>query len=164
MKKTLQLAITGLFLTALVTPVLAAENSSTNQAPSTSTAKAADANVKTIKVISVSNLLNQLQKLGYIVTEVKFDKDSNKYSVDALDRHGDKQSLDVDATTGLSADQKKQPHEVSFSEAAKKLEKNGSYIKDIEYNTDNYKATVVDKQGNEKTYTVDLKTGAVANS
>lgn len=126
------------------------------------TAKSSD-NTKAPKAISVSNLLQQLQKAGYVVHQVDFDKDSGKFKVDATDRYGDKQSLDVDGS-GLTADQRKVPHTISIAQAAKKVEKNGSYIKSISYDSGNFKATVVDKQGNSTDETIDAKTGKVSKS
>ncbi len=177
MKKSLVLAF---FLASLSTASFAAD---TTTAPATSssattTAPAADSNATTSttttstdntaaakapKAISVSNLLQQLQKAGYVVHQVDFDKDSGKFKVDATDRYGDKQSLDVDGS-GLTADQRKVPHTLSIAQAAKKVEKNGSYIKSISFDSGNYKATVVDKQGNSTDVTIDAKTGKVSNS
>jgi uncharacterized membrane protein YkoI len=174
MKKSLVIAF---FLASLSTAAFAAD---TTTAPATSssattTAPAADSNATTTttstdtttakapKAISVSNLLQQLTKAGYVVHEVDFDKDNGKFKVDATDRYGDKQSLDVDGS-GLTADQRKVPHTLSIAQAAKKVEKNGAYIKSISYDSGNYKATVVDKQGNSTDVAIDAKTGKVSNS
>jgi uncharacterized membrane protein YkoI len=167
MKKSL---IIGLFLATLSTCAFAADDTATTSATTDSTtatttsAKTVAANASAKKSISVSNLLLQLQKAGYVVKEVDYDKDNLKFKVDAVDRHGDKQSLDLDATVGLPADQRKVSHELAISQAAKKVEKDGAYIKSIQFDSGNYKVTVVDKQGNEQSATIDGKTGAVTKS
>lgn len=161
-----KLLLIGLFTATFSTAVFAADNSA--QAPATSTTNSTTTTATTTttakKPMSVSNLLQQLQKAGYIVSQVSYDKDNAKYKVDAIDRHGDKQSLDLDAAVGLTPDQRKVPHEISIAQAAKKVEKDGAYIKDIEYDSGSFKVTVVDKQGNEQAYTVDAKSGKVTKS
>lgn len=175
-----KLVITAALLAAFSTAALAVDNANsnsisatntttdnsgnvttTNSTTTTSTTKPADS---TKKAISVSNLLQQLSKVGYVVKEVDYDKDNQKFKVTAVDRHGDSQTLDLDATVGLTPDQRKVPHDLSLAQAAKKLEKNGSYIKTIQYDSPNYTATVVDKAGNDQSVTIDPKTGKVSNS
>lgn len=142
--------------TATTAPATTDSNANaTTTTTSTNTAKT--------KAISVSNLLQQLQKAGYVVKEVDYDNDNQKFKVDGVDRFGEKQSLDVDAK-GLTADQRKLPHVINISQAAKKVEKNGSYVKSIQYSSGTYTATVVDKQGNSQDVSIDPKTGKVSNS
>lgn len=176
MKKTLQLLAIGLLFSSLSQTVLADDQ--TNAAASTgATTQTTDTSAtgntnttttsdtaKTAKPISAANLLQQLQKSGYVVKSIEFDKDSLKYKVDAVDRHGDKQSLDLDATKGLTPDLKKPANETTLLQAVKKVEKNGATVKSVTSNPDNYSVTVLDKQGNEQNYTVDSKTGKVTNS
>lgn len=163
MKKSL---LTGLFVAVLSTSAFAADNTATTTTSTTQTNAAAATTTTPAapKSMSVSNLLQQLQKAGYVVSEVSYDKDSSKFKVTASDRHGEAQTLDLDATTGLTPDQRKMPHEISIAQAAKKVEKDGAYIKSIDFDSGNYKVTVVDKQGNEGSFVVDPKTGKVTKS
>jgi uncharacterized protein YxeA len=116
-------------------------------------------NTTTKKPVSMSSVVQQLQKAGYIVKSIDFDKDNNEYKADAIDRHGDKQSLKIDATKGLSADQKKMPHEMSLAQVIKKYEKNGTYVKSASMDNNTYKITTVDNNGKQQEYTVDMQTG-----
>lgn len=166
-KLTRYLLIT-LVVSAFSQPLFAADKPSSsatdNKAKAaTTTTTDASSSTKPAKAISMSNLLLQLQKAGFIVKSVEFDKDNNSYKVEALDRHGEKQSLEV-AGTGLTAEQKKVPHEINMFQAVKKVEKNGSQVTSASNEPDSgYKATVVDNKGNSQDYTIDYQ-GKVTSS
>lgn len=152
------LAIT--FLTATISPLTLAVDTTT-AAPMTTSTTTTTTNATKVKPMSMSTLLQQLQKAGYIVKSVDYSSDDGVYKVDAIDRHGEKQSVDINASTGLSADQKKNPQELSMAQAVKKLEKNGASVTSISIDDNAYKATVMDNKGNKQDYSVDMLSGKV---
>lgn len=143
------------------TPSTGAGMDTTAATPSTTTSATTNG-VKAGKMVSVSNLLQQLQKAGYIVKTVDYSKDDGQFKVDAIDKNGDKQSLEINASTGLTADQKKISHNAPVVMIIKKLEKNGAYVKSLSMDSGTYKVTVVDNKGNEQDYTIDMVSGKVS--
>lgn len=167
MKKLIQLlAMSSVFACTSAfsaTDNMTPSSTSTTEATATSSpsnaANSSDAAASHKKVMSMSNVLQQLQKAGYIVKTIDFNKDNSQYTVEAIDKHGEKQSINVDAVKGIPADMKKAPHEVPLAQVIKKYEKNGAYVKSATVDNSNYKITVVDSKGNEQNYTVDIQTG-----
>jgi hypothetical protein len=177
MKKITQLFAIALLTGAISQPLFADETAANaNQTSTTNaTSQATDPNTTSnntksssskpatkTKVISMSSVIQQVQKTGSIVKGADYDKDNNTYKIEAIDKHGEKQDLEVNGTKGLSAEQKKTPHEIGMAQALKKLEKNGAYVKSVAIDSNAYKATVVDNQGNSKDYKVDMQTGNVS--
>ncbi|MBA2654780.1 MAG: PepSY domain-containing protein [Gammaproteobacteria bacterium] len=160
MKKLVRFLAIASLVSAFSQPIFAADQTTTTT--STTTAST-DANAAAkAKAMSMSNLLQQLQKAGYIVKSAEYNKDDNQYKVEAIDKHGEKQTLEVNGTSGLTADQKKTPSEVPVAQAVKKLEKNGASVVSVTMDNDAYKVTVIDNKGNQKDVTINMQTGQVS--
>lgn len=118
---------------------------------------------KKVKAISMSTLIQQLQKTGYIVRNVEFNKDDGQFKVEVIDKLGEKQSLDIPAN-GLTAAQKKGISKVApIAQSLKKYEKKGSYIKSVQLDNGTWKVAVIDNQGNEQDQTIDSQTGKASS-